>query len=106
VPYKDRSGPGAKKHVLAVRAIQDAKAAYIRRFKQEHGCAVCGEHDYVVLELDHIDRRTKSPHLKIKNSRSRGFANLGWVKLLAELQLVQVLCANCHRRKTSAEAHA
>jgi 5-methylcytosine-specific restriction endonuclease McrA len=72
------------------------KQTVINAFKGLHGCATCGEKDPVVLDLDHLDPATKSP--KLRQSR---WAHLNWIDFYEELTKVQVLCANCHRRKTS-----
>lgn len=66
------------------------RIAYLRRYKADRGCADCGEDDPIVLEFDH--RRDKSFTIG-NNSR-------GWSVVLAELEKCDVVCANCHRRRT------
>lgn len=61
-------------------------------------CAVCGESDPVVLEFDHINPQQKS--FGIARAISDG---VKWSVILAEIQKCQVLCANCHKRKTARE---
>ncbi len=57
-------------------------------------CSVCGEVDYIVLQIDHI-----IPVAKTKEKRRAG-PEL-YSKILKNQQdNVQVLCANCHARKT------
>ncbi len=36
-----------------------AKNAYIREWKQDSGCVICGETDPIVLDADHVDEGTK-----------------------------------------------
>ena len=52
----------------------------------------CGESDPLVLEFDHL--RDKSFAI------SRGWADRGWESILREIEKCEVVCANCHRRRT------
>lgn len=84
-----------------------AKREFVATWKAKRGCAWCQENDPIVLELDHIDRSTKNPELKHTKDRSwrKYWIHLSWDDLRKELEKCQVLCANCHRRKTWAETH-
>lgn len=72
-----------------------------REALQKYGgqCSTCGETDIEVLELDHVNG---------------GGNGMGGGRLVAWLRKnswptappLQVLCANCHSRKTKAEARA
>jgi hypothetical protein len=77
-------------------------AGFVYQFLAEHPCAECGEPDPIVLELDH-----HYPTEKLGNVSDmvRNFASVS--RLRAEIRKCQVLCANCHQRRTSAarEAH-
>lgn len=64
-------------------------------------CAVCGESDPIVLQVDHI-----KPLLRAKREGSQG----GFATIMMKIRTgkedrsnLQVLCANCHARKTSRE---
>lgn len=59
-------------------------------------CVVCSEDDIRVLELDHIDPSTK--HFSISQAIKLGFK---WEEVVGELKNCQVLCANCHKRRTA-----
>jgi 5-methylcytosine-specific restriction endonuclease McrA len=61
-------------------------------------CVVCGENDLVVLEFDHINPSEKS--FAIARAISDG---LKWEVILQEIRKCQILCANCHKRKTAVE---
>jgi hypothetical protein len=102
--YYHRSG--ARAHELQADCIECSKVAsnkhkrfitkLVKRWKLKKGCAKCdfkAEHS-VQLELDHIKPRGKAKH--------RQAVNTSWSKsrLKKELNLCQVLCANCHRLKT------
>lgn len=59
------------------------------------GCCDCGEKDIIVLEFDHV-RGEKVEVLSILIS-----APCGIQKLTEELKKCDVVCANCHRRRTA-----
>jgi hypothetical protein len=63
--------------------------AYLRK----HPCADCGESDPVVLEFDHL--RDK------KFSISKIWRDHQWQTVLDEMAKCEVVCANCHRRRTA-----
>jgi len=60
---------------------------------KEHPCADCGQTDPVALEFDHL--RDKS--FAIGTALTR----YGWDKIVAEIEKCEVVCANCHRRRTA-----
>ena len=69
----------------------------IFNYLKEHPCIVCGESDPVVLCFDHIDPSNKIMNVSIMISRMVR----GWDYILNEINKCQVLCANCHARKTA-----
>jgi hypothetical protein len=56
-------------------------------------CADCGESDPIVLEFDHL--RDKSFAIGPQLSQR------SWTSILAEIEKCEVVCANCHRRRTA-----
>ena len=64
-------------------------------YLKAHPCVVCGESDPVVLQFDHIDPSTKKASVSRLMSGTRK-----WETILKEIEKCQVLCANCHARKT------
>ncbi len=57
-----------------------------------HPCADCGESDPVVLEFDHL--RDKSFEI------ATALVDRSWDRILEEIAKCEVVCANCHRRRT------
>ena len=81
---------------VAALRLNAANRARLQRYKIEHPCVDCGERDPVVLEFDHVgDKRW--------NISSMVTGNIPWPSFESEIAKCQVRCANCHRRKTSAE---
>jgi 5-methylcytosine-specific restriction endonuclease McrA len=82
--------------------MQLAKAERNRRFIYEYlhdkQCLRCGEDDSLVLEFDHIDRSTKSYNISDMTRTSYSIK-----RIEEEISKCQILCANCHRRKTALE---
>jgi hypothetical protein len=75
------------------------RTALLRDLKAAAGCADCGEDDPIVLEFDHLDAGTKSGDIATMAAGS-------WDALEAELAKCEVVCANCHRRRTHARRTA
>jgi len=78
----------------ADRALKNILA--LRDYKSEHGCSVCGEKDPIVLEFDHLDMDAKS--FSVGNSARLG---MSLENLMKEVSKCEVLCANCHKKKTA-----
>ena len=58
-------------------------------------CVKCGESDFRVLDINHIDRNKKKKAFKGQYNWGRRFQD--WDKNKGNLEL---LCANCHRKHT------
>ena len=76
-----------KREVVAERI--DFLVAYLR----QHPCVDCGETDPIVLEFDHL--RDK------KFGIAAGLRDREWQSVLDEMAKCEVVCANCHRRRTA-----
>jgi hypothetical protein len=58
-----------------------------------HPCTDCGETDPIVLEFDHLrDKRFAIGGHLIRRP---------WKDVVAEMKKCEVVCANCHRRRTA-----
>ena len=75
------------------RALVAERTTELLEFLLSHPCADCGEADPLVLEFDH--RSDKSFNV------SKGLRDHSWPAVLAEIAKCDVVCANCHRRRTA-----
>lgn len=78
---------------LRKRAAVAERTEYLVAYLRRHPCVDCGEADPVVLEFDHL--RDK------KFSISEGIQGRNWQSVLDEIAKCEVVCANCHRRRTA-----
>lgn len=107
MPYKEVS----QKRAMNRRRYQRRKADYrylrakyvdrnrqhVSEYLKSHPCIVCGEQDIVVLEFDHRDPAQKECNIaEAVNHRCFSLK-----RLVQEMEKCDVLCANCHRRKTA-----
>ena len=62
------------------------------KYLKLHPCIECGESDPIVLDFDHIkDKKFNISYMLQGHS---------WRSIMKEIKKCQVLCSNCHRRKT------
>ena len=65
---------------------------FLMAYFRSHPCVDCGENDPIVLEFDHLQDK--------KFAISSGIRNRNWGDVLDEIAKCEVVCANCHRRRT------
>jgi hypothetical protein len=78
------------------QALARERTAHLVAHFAKHPCVDCGEKDPVVLEFDHL--RDKAFNI------GRSLAYRSWAAILAEMAKCDVVCANCHRRRTARRA--
>jgi len=86
-----------KENVKAYK--QDSRVTarqFVWDYLSSHPCIECGETDPIVLEFDHIMGKDQNVSTLVADGVSIK-------RLQKEISLCQVLCANCHRRKTAKE---
>ena len=95
----------AKEHYAANRAryleqarvqkerLRLERTRYLIDFFKLNPCADCGETDPVVLEFDHLRDKLFDIGSKLITKT--------WPAVLAEIAKCEVVCANCHRRRTA-----
>jgi DNA-directed RNA polymerase subunit M/transcription elongation factor TFIIS len=87
-------------HANKESALRTRKARHqkldeaVRAFKVGKGCRECGERHPACLEFHHPDPSTKDVNPS-DLVRAKGWS---LERLMAELQSLHVLCANCHRK--------
>lgn len=72
-------------------AARKKKRDLVRRYKSFFGCVVCGEKDFIVLDLHHLDS-------SLKEGDPAAFYMYSMERLKAEIRKCAVLCSNLHRR--------
>ena len=75
------------------RKMLDVRVPELIRYLAERGCSDCGEGDPVVLEFDHLSDK--------EFAIARGVRDRKWSSVLDEIAKCEVVCANCHRRRTA-----
>jgi hypothetical protein len=73
-------------------SLRIKRTALLLEYFSEHPCVDCGETDPLVLEFDHL--RDKSFEI------AAAIIDRSWETILAEIAKCEVVCANCHRRRT------
>jgi hypothetical protein len=85
--YKDKSKDSIKKNkTLLLEYLKDKK------------CKDCPETDAVVLEFDHLRDKEESVSILIRLA--------SWQTVLKEIEKCDIVCANCHRRRTYKRANS
>jgi hypothetical protein len=66
---------------------------FLLEYLRDHPCVDCGESDPLVLEFDHVGEKS----FEI----GAGLPDRNWDSILREIAKCEVVCANCHRRRTA-----
>lgn len=85
-----------EKKRAATKSIRIRNSQLVVDRLRKSGCIDCGESDFRVLEMDHIDPSKKKINI---SDMIRG--NYSVENINSEMDKCVVRCANCHRRKTS-----
>jgi hypothetical protein len=78
---------------VAKAARRLKRTRFLIEFFKTHPCADCGERDPVVLEFDHIEAKSFDIAQALPDRK--------WRTILDEMAKCEVVCANCHRRRTA-----
>jgi L-lysine 2,3-aminomutase len=81
------------------KAVLEQNRRRMVDYLREHPCVDCGEDDIVVLEFDHL--RDKSANVSAIMLQKNE-----WRRVLEEMAKCEVVCANCHRRRTARRANS
>ena len=82
-----------------MRRLRRDGAQRILEYLRTHPCVDCGEEDPVVLDFDHLSDKVADVSALVRNRL------WPWERLLTEIAKCEVVCANCHRRRTSRRAN-
>ena len=99
-----RSAYGREHYVANRQRYIDQAAMVKRRLRHErtlalieyfrtHPCVQCGEANPVVLEFDHVRDKAFDIGQNLLDHR--------WEAIVEEIAKCEVVCANCHRRRTA-----
>ena len=72
------------------------RAEFFIGYFSTHPCTDRGIDDPVLLEFDHTGKK--------RFNVGKGFEAYGWARVLEEIAACEVVCANCHRRRTARRA--
>ncbi len=86
---------GKEKAIASREKYITFKTNQIYSLLNQNPCVDCGEKDILVLDFDHL------PGSKKEFSIARGALRHSWEKIKAEIDKCEVVCANCHRRRTA-----
>ena len=75
------------------RRLRLQRTTWLLDYFEAHPCRDCGESDPVVLDFDHHGNKAFEIGEALTYRR--------WETILAEIAKCDVVCANCHRRRTA-----
>ena len=95
--FRERGDTHRRQSHAAKLARQRVLRAAILEHLLCHPCVDCGETDPVVLEFDHVADKSASISVLLSSTATRKAVD-------AEIARCEVVCTNCHRRRTAARA--
>lgn len=85
---------GNRKYVVDKNTERKNKnREWVYKYLLKNPCIDCGEKDPIVLEFDH--KRDKEFNI------SKGITTYGLSKIKKEIEKCEVVCSNCHKRRTA-----
>jgi hypothetical protein len=102
VTANSRQHYAANKESYAIRTRRaklrrrEDRTNWLLGYFKMHPCVDCGETDPLVLDFDHLRDKEFSIGEVLQDGR--------WSAILAEIKKCEVVCANCHRRRTARRA--
>ncbi len=92
--YFEARGDLHREQVERSVAKRRIAARSLLKLRLQAGCADCGADDPLVLEFDHLGDE------KTGDVSQMAWAGKGAERILAELEKCEVVCVNCHKRRT------
>lgn len=85
-------------HLASLASGRDRAQRFIWSYLKEHPCVDCGVADPVVLEFDHLKDKEQNISKLVAGRATQA-------RLMGEIDKCEVVCANCHRRRTYTRAN-
>lgn len=95
--YRENHELYRNSHNTSRNKLREQNARKVFEYLKQNPCTNCGESNPVVLEFDHRDRTDKI------ESISNLINNSSWKRIETEIKKCDVLCANCHRKKSAVQ---
>jgi hypothetical protein len=93
--YKETTSWWHRKSIQECRwRLRVKNHEFVFLYLQSHPCVDCKEHDVMVLEFDHLKNKVASV--------SELLENYSIERIMKEIKKCEVVCSNCHQRRTSA----
>ena len=94
---KEHYAANRERYIEQARAQKEQlrldRTLYLIEFFKTNPCVDCGESDPVVLDFDHLRDKLFDIGAALVQKK--------WRTILAEIEKCEVVCANCHRRRTA-----
>ena len=97
--YARNAGRERAKRKLRNALVRRANHARMMEYLRHRECGTCGIDDPVVLEFHHVGTRGPK-YAPVSVLVTHGYS---WRIVQAEIAKCEVLCANCHRKRTASE---
>ena len=94
--YKRNTDYYVDKARVRNQKLKEENFLLLVEYLQTHPCVDCNETDIVVLQFDHL--------MDKKYNISEISHRYEWTSVLKEIAKCEVVCANCHTRRTAARA--
>lgn len=95
--YLDANPEARDKMKARAKAQKLARKQVVMDHLHDHPCVDCGESDPVVLEFDHVrGEKFKTINTLVRDGCAKGV-------LEAEIEKCDVVCVNCHTKRTAAQ---
>ena len=92
--YSENKDSAFKARIKYKKEIRQIKRDFVIEYLSTHPCIDCGEDDILVLEFDHVGKK----NFTIGQTWQLGHS---LETLKKEIELCEVCCANCHKKKTA-----
>ena len=89
-----------KKYYAQERHRQNNYIKFVEYLKDKF-CVDCGESNPMVFDFDHLPKYKKSFSI----SRAITGSTRSWESILLEIEKCEIVCANCHRIRTSTRSN-